>query len=193
MRDQQGAHLAQGPLHRPGGYRDSAKPPGGGKPVPASHRTHRGNADDGDDAGCRAGIHGADLALPAEAVAGGGPVCAGSVGGRWSRRPTPSGVPICGPRHWPSGEESLFGLVGALYRRQHSVCSKRPRLCVRPPHAFADESQLQRQLWSLAGQALDAAPVASAPRLYVDSLQRCDRHRRRRGRRLSATACRRRC
>ena len=29
--------------------------------------------------------------------------------------------------------------------------------------AFADESQLQRQLWSLAGQALDAAPVASAP------------------------------
>ena len=36
--------------------------------------------------------------------------------------------------------------------------------------ASADESQLQRQLWSLAGQALDAAPVASAPRLYVDSL-----------------------
>ena len=36
--------------------------------------------------------------------------------------------------------------------------------------ASADESQIQRQLWSLAGQALDAAPVASAPRLYVDSL-----------------------
>jgi hypothetical protein len=30
------------------------------------------------------------------------------------------------------------------------------------------EAVLQRQLWSLAGQALDAAPVASAPRLYVD-------------------------
>ena len=29
---------------------------------------------------------------------------------------------------------------------------------------------LQQQLWRLAAQALDAAPVASAPRLYVDSL-----------------------
>lgn len=32
------------------------------------------------------------------------------------------------------------------------------------------EDAIQRQLWGLAGQALDAAPVASAPRLYVDSL-----------------------
>jgi hypothetical protein len=36
--------------------------------------------------------------------------------------------------------------------------------------ALADGTQIQRELWSLAGQSLDAAPVASAPRLYVDSL-----------------------
>lgn len=34
----------------------------------------------------------------------------------------------------------------------------------------AAQEALQRRLWSLAGQALDDAPVASAPRLYVDSL-----------------------
>jgi hypothetical protein len=32
------------------------------------------------------------------------------------------------------------------------------------------EDVLQRQLWGLAGQSLVAAPVASAPRLYVDTL-----------------------
>ncbi len=32
------------------------------------------------------------------------------------------------------------------------------------------EGLLQRQLWRLAGQAMAAAPVGSAPRLYVDSL-----------------------
>jgi hypothetical protein len=32
------------------------------------------------------------------------------------------------------------------------------------------EGVLQRRLWRLAGQAIAAAPVASAPRLYVDSL-----------------------
>ena len=36
--------------------------------------------------------------------------------------------------------------------------------------AIADGQQLQRELWALAGQALDAAPTASAPRLYVESL-----------------------
>ncbi len=36
--------------------------------------------------------------------------------------------------------------------------------------AVAVSGELQRRLWSLAGQALDAAPVASAPRLYVESL-----------------------
>jgi hypothetical protein len=34
----------------------------------------------------------------------------------------------------------------------------------------AAEGVVQRQLWRLAGQALAVAPVASAPRLYVDSL-----------------------
>ncbi len=34
----------------------------------------------------------------------------------------------------------------------------------------ARENGLQRRLWRLAGQAIAAAPVASAPRLYVDSL-----------------------
>src|SRR5262245_40943583 len=34
----------------------------------------------------------------------------------------------------------------------------------------AAEGVLQRRLWSGAGRSIDAAPVASAPRLYVDSL-----------------------
>jgi hypothetical protein len=36
--------------------------------------------------------------------------------------------------------------------------------------AVADGQHLQRELWGLAGQALDAAPIASAPRLYVETL-----------------------
>ena len=32
------------------------------------------------------------------------------------------------------------------------------------------EQQIQRQLWRLAGDALEMAPVASAPRLYVETL-----------------------
>jgi len=36
--------------------------------------------------------------------------------------------------------------------------------------AAADEDRLQRRLWALAGQALDDAPSASAPRLYVETL-----------------------
>ena len=35
---------------------------------------------------------------------------------------------------------------------------------------IARQSILQRQLWEIAGGALDAAPVASAPRLYVETL-----------------------
>ena len=34
----------------------------------------------------------------------------------------------------------------------------------------ASEGVLQRRLWHFAGRATDAAPIASAPRLYVDSL-----------------------
>jgi hypothetical protein len=36
--------------------------------------------------------------------------------------------------------------------------------------AAADEERIQRQLWALAGDALDGEPVASAPRLYVETL-----------------------
>jgi hypothetical protein len=36
--------------------------------------------------------------------------------------------------------------------------------------AVADGQRLQRELWALAGHALDSAPIASAPRLYVETL-----------------------
>jgi hypothetical protein len=36
--------------------------------------------------------------------------------------------------------------------------------------AVASEAAIQRRLWGLAGQALDRAPLATAPRLYVESL-----------------------
>lgn len=36
--------------------------------------------------------------------------------------------------------------------------------------AIAAESELQRRLWRLAGEALDGQPTQSAPRLYVESL-----------------------
>jgi hypothetical protein len=36
--------------------------------------------------------------------------------------------------------------------------------------AAAVEEQIQRRLWSLAGEALEMAPTASAPRLYVETL-----------------------
>ncbi len=36
--------------------------------------------------------------------------------------------------------------------------------------ARAQEERIERRLWSLAGEALDTAPTASAPRLYVETL-----------------------
>jgi hypothetical protein len=36
--------------------------------------------------------------------------------------------------------------------------------------AVASEARTQRRLWALAAEALDRAPLASAPRLYVESL-----------------------
>jgi hypothetical protein len=36
--------------------------------------------------------------------------------------------------------------------------------------AVAQEDVIERQLWALAGRSLDRAPTASAPRLYVESL-----------------------
>ena len=40
----------------------------------------------------------------------------------------------------------------------------------RSRRAIADGDALQRRLWGLAGQALDEQPEASAPRLYVETL-----------------------
>jgi hypothetical protein len=36
--------------------------------------------------------------------------------------------------------------------------------------ARAKEERIERELWSLAGRSLDEAPIASAPRLYVETL-----------------------
>jgi hypothetical protein len=36
--------------------------------------------------------------------------------------------------------------------------------------ASADSQVIQRKLWALAGEALNTSPVASAPRLYVETL-----------------------
>jgi hypothetical protein len=36
--------------------------------------------------------------------------------------------------------------------------------------ARADEERIERELWKLAGEALEKAPTASAPRLYVETL-----------------------
>jgi len=36
--------------------------------------------------------------------------------------------------------------------------------------ARAQEGRIERRLWALAGESLDAAPTASAPRLYVETL-----------------------
>ena len=36
--------------------------------------------------------------------------------------------------------------------------------------AAASEERIERQLWGLAGDVLDIAPTASAPRLYVETL-----------------------
>ena len=41
---------------------------------------------------------------------------------------------------------------------------------MRPTPPRAQEQRLQRRLWGLAGVALDTAPTASAPRLYVETL-----------------------
>jgi hypothetical protein len=37
-------------------------------------------------------------------------------------------------------------------------------------NARVQEERIERRLWALAGEALDMAPTASAPRLYVETL-----------------------
>lgn len=59
----------------------------------------------------------------------------------------------------------LVRYTDASIRLSDSVPNSRPA-----DLAIADEQGLQRQLWALAGQALADSPIASAPRLYVETL-----------------------
>ncbi len=59
--------------------------------------------------------------------------------------------------------------------------------------ADRDAEQLQRQLWAIAGRQLDDHPVASAQRLYIETLNEDDRRRDRPRRRTQQPACPRRC
>ena len=61
--------------------------------------------------------------------------------------------------------QRLVRYTDATIRLSHSVPdSSDARLAV------ADGQKLQRQLWGLAGQAVAESPIASAPRLYVETL-----------------------
>jgi len=75
----------------------------------------------------------------------------------------------CGPRPWePLRTRSLERLVrytDADIRLSRSVPGSADSR-----RAVAAGAQLQRELWRLAGRALVGAPVASAPRLYVETL-----------------------
>jgi len=62
-----------------------------------------------------------------------------------------------------------LGLLVELNRRALRVSDRVPGSDAADA-AEASEELIERQLWRLAAQALDAAPVASAPRLYVESL-----------------------
>ena len=73
------------------------------------------------------------------------------------------------PSFWPSPSEPVRSSGSCVTPTRASVFRTGPgspaaRLAV------ADGQQLQRELWALAGQAVAAAPVASAPRLYVETL-----------------------
>ena len=59
--------------------------------------------------------------------------------------------------------------LGPLHGYQHPAFTLRAGER-RRRGAIADGDVLQRELWGLAGQALADAPTASAPRLYVESL-----------------------
>jgi hypothetical protein len=70
--------------------------------------------------------------------------------------------------HDPAGSRSLGLLVDyteAAIRFAEHVPGSEEALA-----AEEEEGQLQRRLWALAGKALEAAPEASAPRLYVETL-----------------------
>jgi hypothetical protein len=68
----------------------------------------------------------------------------------------------------PMRSSSLDLLVG--YTRTAIRLSDHVPRSAQARAAVAREGKAQRRLWSLAGQALDKAPTASAPRLYVEAL-----------------------
>ena len=61
--------------------------------------------------------------------------------------------------------QRLVRYTDTSIRLSHSVPTS-----AKARRAVADGQKLQRQLWGLAGQALAEAPLASAPRLYVETL-----------------------
>ena len=61
--------------------------------------------------------------------------------------------------------EGLIRYTDTSIRLSHSVPSSSEA-----DEAVADGQELQRELWALAGESLDSAPTASAPRLYVETL-----------------------
>jgi hypothetical protein len=68
----------------------------------------------------------------------------------------------------PIRTRSLQRLV--LYTDTSIRLSRSVPASTKAGQAVADGQKLQRELWGLAGQALADAPVASAPRLYVETL-----------------------
>jgi hypothetical protein len=68
----------------------------------------------------------------------------------------------------PMRSRSLDLLVG--YTRRAIRLSNEVPGSAEANDARAQEERIERRLWGLAGEALDSAPTASAPRLYVESL-----------------------
>jgi hypothetical protein len=70
----------------------------------------------------------------------------------------------------PEPQRSLSLPLFAEYTEQSLQLSRTVPGSEEQARAIAAGSELQRQLWDQAAQALAAAPTASAPRLYVESL-----------------------
>jgi hypothetical protein len=68
----------------------------------------------------------------------------------------------------PVRADSLERLV--RYTDSRIRLSRAVPMSARADDVIEEGDRLQRQLWGLAGQALDAAPQDSAPRLYTESL-----------------------
>ena len=68
----------------------------------------------------------------------------------------------------PIRSRSLDLLVG--YTRSAIRLSSEVPGSTEAGDAATQEARIERRLWSLAGEALDMAPTASAPRLYVETL-----------------------